>query len=83
MPEAGEEKEEEEEEEGSADEAGAPSFRVLCGRVGDAGTTRGPGSRDSNPLPKARRFSASFSLTFSVPVFSAVLSTAASDVVIN
>jgi hypothetical protein len=48
--------------------------------VGGAGTgtTRGPGSRDSSPLPKARRFSASFSLSFAGPVFSAVLSVALS-----
>jgi len=67
------EEEEREEEEEDADESGAPSFRALCGRVGDAGTgtTRGPGSRDSSPLPKARRFSASFSLSFAGPVFSA------------
>jgi hypothetical protein len=48
------------------------------GAVG-TGTTRGPGSRDSSPRPKARRFSASFSLTFAV-----VLSTVtAFDVVIK
>jgi hypothetical protein len=50
--------------------------------VGDAGvgTTLGPGSRDSSPLPKARRFSASFSLSFADPVFSAVLSVVLSTV---
>jgi hypothetical protein len=51
--------------------------------VGTAGTTLGPGNNDSSPRPKARRLSASFSLTFSVAALSAVLSTAAFDVVIK
>jgi hypothetical protein len=77
-----EEREEvEEERDGDNEESDAPSACALGGRVGAAGTvtTRGPGNKDSSPLPKARRFSASFSLTFAV-----VLSTVtAFDVVIK
>jgi energy-converting hydrogenase Eha subunit A len=47
--------------------------RALCaGAESFDGTTRGPGSSDSNPRPNARRFSANFSVTFSTPVFSAI-----------
>jgi hypothetical protein len=63
----------------SAAESGAPSVGALCGRVAEAGTTRGPGKSDSSPRPNARRFSASFSLAFGI-----VLSTVtAFEVVIN
>ncbi|MGA8540189.1 MAG: hypothetical protein WB566_11870 [Terriglobales bacterium] len=51
--------------------------------MGAAGTTLGPGSKDSSPRPKARRFSTNFSLAFSAPVLLAALSRAAFDVVIN
>ena len=54
---------------------------LLGGTTRAAGTvtTRGPGKRDSSPRPKARRFSATFSLTLAV-VLSAVT---AFDVVIK